>query len=112
VELPLAAWPEADRIAWSDLFRKGDLLDGQGAAVHWAEATRRTNRKHYARWLGWLAANDLMPVNLAPWERVTRSQISGYRAKAARPEARTLAAKLSSVRCPVLVSLPKSDHSH
>jgi len=47
VELPLTAWPEADQIAWADLFRKGDILEGQGAAVHWAEATRQTNRKHY-----------------------------------------------------------------
>jgi hypothetical protein len=85
VELPLAAWPEADRIAWSDLFRKGDLLDGQGAAVHWAEATRRTNCKHYARWLGWLAANDLMQLNLAPWERVSPARVDAYVPRQAGP---------------------------
>ena len=78
IELPLAAWPAADRAAWEDLFRTGDLLDGQGAAVHWAEATRRTNRKHYARWLGWLAANDLVHANLAPWESVTPAHVDAY----------------------------------
>ena len=55
LHLPLAAWPAADRAAWDELFRPGDILDGRGAACHWAAATRRTNLKHYARWLGWLA---------------------------------------------------------
>ncbi len=55
IELPFADWPAADQAAWEALFRKGNRLDGRGAAVHWTEATRKTNRKHYARWLGWLA---------------------------------------------------------
>ena len=78
IELPLAAWPAADRATWEDLFRTGDILDGQGAAVHWSQATRHTNRKHYARWLGWLAANDLMDGDLAPWERVTPARVDAH----------------------------------
>jgi integrase len=110
VELPLAAWPEADRIAWEDLFRKGDLLDGQGAAVHWAEATRRTNRKHYARWLGWLAANDLLDVDVPPWRRVIPARVEAYaRSLIDRLAPRTAASALIGLKCVVQRMRPDHD---
>jgi len=100
IELPLAAWPAEDRAAWDDLFRTGDLLDGQGAAVHWAEATRNTNRKHYARWLGWLVANDLLDNDLAPWERVTPASVEAYaRSLIDRRAPRTVASALIGLKC-------------
>ncbi len=110
IELPLAAWPAADRAAWEDLFRTGDLLDGQGAAVHWSQATRRTNRKHYARWLGWLTANDLMHVNLAPWERVTPARVDAYaRSLIDRLAPRTAASALIGLKSVVLRLRPDHD---
>jgi integrase len=110
VELPLAAWPEADRIAWSDLFRIGDLLDGQGAAVHWAEATRRTNAKHYARWLGWLAANDLLDVDVPPWRRVIPARVKAYaRSLINRLAPRTVASALIGLKCVVQRMRPDHD---
>ena len=110
VELPLAAWPEADQIAWEDLFRKGDLLEGQGAVVHWTEATRRTNRKHYARWLGWLAANDLMHLNLTPWERVTPTHVDAYALSLIdRLAPRTVASALIGLKCVVQRMHPEAD---
>jgi len=100
IELPLAAWPATDRAAWQDLFRAGDILDGQGAACHWAEATRRTNRKHYARWLGWLVANDLLDVDVSPWERVTPARVDAYaRSLIDRLAPRTAASALIGLKC-------------
>ena len=55
IHLPFDQWPASDRAAWQELFREGNPLDGCGAACDWAEATRRTNLKHYSRWLGWLS---------------------------------------------------------
>lgn len=78
IELPLADWPVADRAAWEALFREGNLLDGRGAAVHWTPATRRTNAKHYARWLGWPAMNGLLNPDVAPWERASRDHVEAY----------------------------------
>jgi len=110
IELPLAAWPEADRIVWEDLFRKGDLLEGQGAAVHWAEATRRTNRKHYARWLGWLAANDLLDADVAPWQRVSPARVKPYtRSLIDRLAPRTAASALIGLKCIVQRMYPEAD---
>jgi len=41
------------------------------AAVHWSAATRKTNAKDYARWLGSLATNGLLEGDLTPWERAS-----------------------------------------
>ncbi len=110
VELPLAAWPATDRAAWEDLFRTGDLLDGQGAAVHWSQATRHTNRKHYARWLGWLAANDLLDTDAAPWERVSPAQIEIYaRSLIDRVAPRTAASALIGLKCVIQRMQPDGD---
>ena len=110
IELPLAAWPATDRAAWEDLFRTGDLLDGQGAAVHWAEATRRTNRKHYARWIGSLAASDLLEVDVAPWERVTPARVDAYaRSLIDRLAPRTVASALIGLKCVVQRMRPDHD---
>ncbi len=110
IELPLADWPAADRTAWEDLFRAGDILDGQGAAVHWAEATRRTNAKHYARWLGWLVANDFMNGDLAPWERVTPARVEAYaRSLIDRLAPRTVASALIGLKCVVQRLRPDHD---
>jgi integrase len=78
IELPFATWPASDRAAWEALFRKGNRLDGRGAAVHWSAATRKTNAKHYARWLGWLATNGLLEGDLTPWERASPACVEAY----------------------------------
>ena len=110
IELPLAAWPAPDRAAWEDLFRAGDILDGQGAAIHWAEATRHTNAKHYGRWLGWLAANEFMDGDLAPWARVTSARVDAYaRSLIDRLAPRTVASALIGLKCVVQRMRPGHD---
>lgn len=81
-----------DRGAWNDLFRSGDILYGRGAACHWSEATRKTNRKHYAQFLAWLRANDNLSPNAAPSDRVTWENVEAYaRSLMARVAPRTVA---------------------
>jgi hypothetical protein len=69
IHLPLDRWPERDRMAWEELFVAGDLFDGRGAACHWAAQTRTTNFKHYARWLGWMAARGELDPDVEPARR-------------------------------------------
>src|SRR5262245_36425325 len=78
IHLPFEDWPEPDRAAWQELFRKGNLLDGRGAACHWAEATKRTNLKHYARWLGWLTASERLDAEPNPGRRASPETIRAY----------------------------------
>jgi len=56
--LPLKEWPAIDQEHWSRAISPGDILDGQGPAVHWAVRTKETNIQHYGRWLGWLGRQD------------------------------------------------------
>ena len=77
-QLPIDAWPAADQRAWEVLFRDGDIFDGRGAGWHWSEATRRTNLKHYARWLGWLKTQGALDDVDDPTERVTPQRVIAY----------------------------------
>ena len=71
-------WPEPDRRAWAALFAEGDILEGAGPARHWRPATRRTNRQHYARWLGWLAREGLLAPDRAPPDRADPEIVHRY----------------------------------
>jgi integrase len=76
--LPIAQWPAIDQAAWEAAIRPGDILDGQGPATHWRPATRRTNRQHYSRWLGYLEAVDALNPTSMPGDRVTPERIRDY----------------------------------
>ena len=78
--LRLANWPEADRLAWNDLFADGDILEDAGPARHWRPATRRTNLQHYARWLGWHARRGELDPASTPATRVTPERVLAYAA--------------------------------
>lgn len=116
-QLPLEAWPAADQAAWDGLFREGDLLDDAGAAQHWSPATRFTNLKHYARWLGWLSGEGLLveagflTENRAPWQRATPEAVEAYArallAEGAAP--RTVATSLIGLKCVLQRIAPETD---
>jgi integrase/recombinase XerD len=76
--LPFDAWPSGDRAAWVAAIAKGDILDGQGPAAHWADATKQTNLQHYSRWLRFLAAEAGLCEGLRPDERVTPDAVRAY----------------------------------
>ena len=71
-------WPPVDRDAWNEAIREGDILDGQGPAAHWANATRQTNCQHYSRWLAFLQHKGLLEINGLPQDRVTKEAVRGY----------------------------------
>src|SRR5262245_14611236 len=78
IHLRFEDWPEPDRAAWQELFRPGNLLDGCGAACHWAAATKRTSLKHYARWLGWLSASGRLVADESPGRHASEEAIRAY----------------------------------
>ena len=76
--LPVDAWPEADRLAWSEAFREGDVFDGRGAGYHLSEGSRRTLLLAYRAWLGHLRDVDPAALGLPPADRVTPDRVRGY----------------------------------
>ena len=71
-------WPDADRDAWAAATQGGNILDGQGLAVHWRPATRCTNLQHYGRWLGHLQNTNSLDRSVSPGARVTPGEITRY----------------------------------
>lgn len=112
-QIPYADWPAADQGAWSALFVEGDILDGDGPARNWAPATRRTNQKHYAQWLGWLETKDmLLPLapGQLPWQRTTCEAVTAYgRALREGRSARTVASSLIGLKCVLIRMAPDQD---
>ena len=59
LSIPFQAWPDPDREAWLAATTRGSLFKSGGRAACWAPATAKEVLKNYARWLGFLAAEDL-----------------------------------------------------
>lgn len=78
--LPVAEWPDADQLAWSIAIAEGDILDGRGPASHWADITKRTNIRHYGRWLAYLTQHGILAPETAPADRITAETVRRYNA--------------------------------
>ncbi len=78
LQMAFRDWPAVDQDAWNALFHDGDIFDGRGAALQWRDATRKTNLKHYARWLAWLDSEGVLDRSAAPWSRATPERITAY----------------------------------
>jgi integrase/recombinase XerD len=103
-------WPASDQQAWEALFVEGDVFDGAGEACHWAPATRRTNQKHYAQFLGWLDAKGLLDDCAEPWRRVTPNQINAYARDMMQGRApRTVASALIGLKCVLIRMAPEQN---
>lgn len=76
--LKLEEWPEADRWAWQEALREGDVLAPGGIASEWASLTRLEVAKSYGRWLAWLGRNALLDPSAPLAERITPDRISRY----------------------------------
>jgi integrase len=71
-------WPEGDQRASDAAIADGDVFDGRGRGARWSEATRKTNRIHYSRWLGYLAYIErLNPYDL-PEDRVIQDSVENF----------------------------------
>lgn len=76
--MPLQEWPVEDQRAWINATAAGHILDGEGPAAHWAPQTKETNRRHYGRWLSFLANGDRLNLTMAPPDRVTPALVGEY----------------------------------
>jgi integrase/recombinase XerD len=109
-QLPYDRWPASDKRAWDDLFRDGNVLDGAGPARHWAPATRKTNGKHYAQWLGWLEFHGLLDDCADPWRRASPDRISAYARELMEGRApRTVASSAIGLKCVLIRMAPEED---
>lgn len=58
--LKRAEWPGQDRAAWDSLFVEGDILDGAGPCLHWAEGSRKKPEQTYGHWLAFCAEHGVV----------------------------------------------------
>lgn len=103
-------WPGTDQQAWNALFRDGDIFDGRGAALQWRPATKRTNLKHYARWLAWLESEGILDRSAEPWSRATPAVIDAYaRHEIGRVAPVTVSSALIGLKCVLIKMNPDKD---
>src|SRR5690242_11978305 len=76
--LPFDAWPEVDRIAWTEAIAEGDIFDGRGPAAHWAATTRCSVTAAYGRFLAFLAASEALALAEHPVRRLTEDRLAQY----------------------------------
>jgi hypothetical protein len=76
--LPIEAWPTCDRDAWVAAHHRGDLLDDDGLAAHWATATSQIVGSGYGRFLSFLIEIGDLDQFEAPGHRITRPRVEAY----------------------------------
>jgi integrase len=108
--LPFQDWPQIDQRAWNALFEVGDVFEDARRAGHWRPATRRTNRQHYARWLGHLALGGVIEPERDPDARVTRERVLAYAAHLTQTVApRTAASNIIGLKVVMKAMAPETD---
>lgn len=76
--LPVMEWPEADRLVWRAAITKGDLLEENGPAAHWAPITKKNVEKAYGYWLTWLSKTTDLHDDEDPTDRITEQRVGDY----------------------------------
>jgi integrase/recombinase XerD len=76
--LSLRAWPEPDRIAWTEAIADGDIFDGRGPAAHWATTSREAVIAAYGRWLGFVATFEPSALATHPVDRLNVERLLRY----------------------------------
>jgi integrase/recombinase XerD len=76
--LPIAAWPEQDRLSWERGTRPAGLFEQKGAGADWSPRSRAKTARGYGRWLCFLEQKGLLDRTLAPGARVTKPLIADY----------------------------------
>ena len=56
----LFEWPELDQHLWQVATQKGNFLERDGRAAHWAAATRLQVQKGYGKWIFHLTAEGAL----------------------------------------------------
>jgi hypothetical protein len=77
--LPLGQWPEPDRLAWvAATRRRSGLFSQEGLASEWAEPTRTSVYRSYARWIGFLQRDGRLDPAAGPAARCTAENLDAY----------------------------------
>lgn len=76
--LPFDAWPEADRLAWTEAIAAGDIFDGRGPAAHWAATTLYNVMAAYGRYLAFLTASEPSALAEEPAKRLSVDRLARY----------------------------------
>ena len=112
IRLPLADWPEEDRIGWNAAIRTGDPFDECGPAAHLADRTREDINYRYGCFLGFLKTRSPDLLALAPSERLSPSLIAQYvTLRRQSCSERSVAGDLRRLRAALQLISPTSDWS-
>ena len=76
--LPLAQWPEADRLAWVANTERGRRHRRPKRADRYADPSLQKFRKGYGRWLGFLKHQGWLDPALPAAQRVTLERLDAY----------------------------------
>lgn len=75
---PLESWPSIDRQLWSTAREPGDVIDEEGRAARWADATCAARANAYGRWLTFLARDGALDPAAHPADRPTPERVQRY----------------------------------
>lgn len=110
--MPLTEWPNSDRQLWQAATGTAALFDADGAAAHWAPATRTQVENGYSIWLGHLAATGTLNSDVRPSGRVTVEGLNRYVAELSRRLAPvSVASRIRDLAEAVRVMEPGCDRS-
>jgi integrase/recombinase XerD len=110
--LRFADWPAEDQTRWQAAFKTGDRFDESGRGAHLQGSTRKVWQESYARYLGFLSANQRNLLTLAPEARVDRKLVSEYVAWRRRSCGdMTIAIDLDHLRGALKLMCPDTDWS-
>ena len=76
--LPIASWPEGDRLAWEAGTRRANLFEERKAGADWSLGSRHKTARGYGRWLSWMMQRGLLDCTLTPGVRVTKPLVGDY----------------------------------
>ena len=111
--LPVADWPDADRIAWQAALAADDPLSFErSTAASWRPATCHKNRRGYGRWLTFLK-NSGADLTGSLADRVTRERVAAYLDELRRQEVSpyTLRNRILELLAVMLALAPDRDWS-
>lgn len=76
--LPLHAWPDKDRFAWTQFLQGRGDRGRNGQWPFWKESTLRGVQASYGRWLAWLAETNAPELARAPGDRLRPIIVQDY----------------------------------
>jgi site-specific recombinase XerD len=113
--LPLASWPEAERLAWTRAITPGlELLAEDGIALRLRQRTRRLYELAASLWLGFLRSAGELDPGEALAGRATPERLDAWVAcmRTARRAESTIGQYIMSLHCFFRYADPGSDTSH